>query len=383
MSSSDLDFLSNASQSDDSHSRLLESIAKCPQAIKDQSDVLMPALISNLEHIAESNQAWLHSEQPCAYGEGRSASTSGEQVSLNTSDVGGPGEDVGGGAISSLNGPGAGSGADGRLGSGTKASLTSSGYEAGDSVTGNQARGSLSGNEARDSISGSAARNSVSGNGATGGSGTQATDSTLPMYLSPPPQGFPVWFSSNQARHRHGAQAQNFPPYGFPGFLPYPGLWQSSHCMSYPCAPQSGRSSGCPEAGPSTLGSNPPQTSGPSFQQSSGSHKRPRPPTPPFPSGLSEAELNPHVSEGERSELLGGEYSESENETEEDTDLSESIPKKQFIPGKEMLRFLSSASSKPLRNNRRRKVIDKLPMPACDAAHPPKLNESIAWLILR
>ena len=112
--------------------------------------------------------------------------------------MGGPGEDVGGGAISSLNGPGSGSGADGRLGSGTEASLTSSGYEAGDSVTGNQARGSLSGNEARDSISGSAARNSVSGNGDTGGSGTQATDSTLPMYLSPPPHprdsqsGFPA-----------------------------------------------------------------------------------------------------------------------------------------------------------------------------------------------
>ena len=74
--------------------------------------------------------------------------------------MGGPGEDVGGGAISSLNGPGSGSGADGRSGSGMEASLTSSGYEAGDSVTGNQARGSLPGNEARNSISGSAARNS-------------------------------------------------------------------------------------------------------------------------------------------------------------------------------------------------------------------------------
>ena len=27
--------------------------------------------------------------------------------------------------------------------------------------------------------------------------------------------------------------------------------------------------------------------------------------------------------------------------------------------------------------------MDKLPIPACDAAHPPKLNESIAWLIPR
>lgn len=153
--------------------------------------------------------------------------------------------------------------------------------------------------------------------------------------------------------------------------------------MSYPCAPQGGGSSGCPEAGPSTSGSNPLQTLGPSFQQSLVFCKRPCPPTPPSPSGSSEAELNPHVSEGERSEHLVGEYSESENELEEDTDISEPAPKKRFTPGEEMLRFLSSASSKPLRNDCRRKVIDKLPMPACDAAHPPKLNESIAWLIPR
>ena len=56
MSSSDSDSHSNASQGDDSHARLLESIARCPQAIKDLSDALMPALINNLEHIAERNQ---------------------------------------------------------------------------------------------------------------------------------------------------------------------------------------------------------------------------------------------------------------------------------------------------------------------------------------
>ena len=105
MSLSDSDSLSNASQGDESHSRLLESIARCPQAIKDLSDALMPALISNLEHIAERNQAWLRSEEPRAHCEGRSASTSGEQVSLNASDVRDPGGSVGGGAISSLNGP--------------------------------------------------------------------------------------------------------------------------------------------------------------------------------------------------------------------------------------------------------------------------------------
>ena len=43
------------------------------------------------------------------------------------------------------------------------------------------------------------------------------------------------------------------------------------------------------------------------------------------------------------------EYSESENEMEEGTDLSEPVPKKRFTPGEETLRFLSSASSKPLK----------------------------------
>ena len=164
------------------------------------------ALISHLEHIAERNQAWLRSEESRAHREGRSASTSGEQVSLNASDVGDPGERVGRG---SLNGPGSGSSANGRLESGMEASLTSSGYEAGDSVTGNEAGDSVTGNEARDSISGNEARNSlsgnearslISGNEATAGSGSQSMDSTLPMCLPPPPMGF-------QARHHQGAQA--------------------------------------------------------------------------------------------------------------------------------------------------------------------------------
>ena len=129
MSSSDSDSLSNASQGDESQSRLLESIARCPQAIKDLSD----APINNLEHIAERNQAWLRSEEPRVHREGRSAGTSGVQVSLNASDVRGPGGGVGGGAISSLNGPGSGSGANSR---------SRLGYEAGDSVTGNEARDS-------------------------------------------------------------------------------------------------------------------------------------------------------------------------------------------------------------------------------------------------
>ena len=79
-------------QGNESYSRLLELIARCPQAIKNLSDVLIPALIRNLEHTAKKNQAWLHSEDPRTHREGRSASTSEEQVSLNASEVGVLGE---------------------------------------------------------------------------------------------------------------------------------------------------------------------------------------------------------------------------------------------------------------------------------------------------
>ena len=34
-----------------------------------------------------------------------------------------------------------------------------------------------------------------------------------------------------------------------------------------------------------------------------------------------------------------------------------------------------------MKNEARRKVIGKLPISACDMAHPPKLNESVSWLI--
>ena len=95
---------------------------------------------------------------------------------------------------------------------------------------------------------------------------------------------------------------------------------------------------------------------------------------------MSEDELNPFISEKERRKHLSGEESNSDSEVDDDPDLARP-PAKRFSPSEETLKLLASASDKPLKNDRRRKMIDKLPIPACDMAHPPKLNESISSLI--
>ena len=77
---------------------------------------------------------------------------------------------------------------------------------------------------------------------------------------------------------------------------------------------------------------------------------------------------------------MSGEDSGSETNEDEDIKLAEP-PAKKFAPSKETLKLLSSASSRPMKNEARRKVIGKLPISACDMAHPSKLNESISWLI--
>ena len=106
--------------------------------------------------------------------------------------------------------------------------------------------------------------------------------------------------------------------------------------------------------------------------------KRRRSAMSPSPSSASE-EVNPFISEKERRELLSGEDSGSETNEDEDIKLAEP-PAKKFAPSKETLKLLSSASSRPMKNEAR-KVIGKLPISACDMAHPPKLNESVSWLI--
>ena len=55
--------------------------------------------------------------------------------------------------------------------------------------------------------------------------------------------------------------------------------------------------------------------------------------------------------------------------------------KKKFIPNEQLLGLLKAYTVRPLKNDSWRKVIDQLPALSCDAAHPPKLNETLARLL--
>ena len=118
------------------------------------------------------------------------------------------------------------------------------------------------------------------------------------------------------------------------------------------------------------------------------SRKRAREPASPSSHSLSqiseeeegeeEDAINPHVLERERSELL----SDSDSDLgSEDEDLKVPDAKKRFMSSEEVQQLLNSTSLKPLKNDRRKSIINKLPIPACDPAYPPKLDEAVSTLI--
>ena len=73
------------------------------------------------------------------------------------------------------------------------------------------------------------------------------------------------------------------------------------------------------------------------------------------------------MSERERSKLL----SDSDSDLgSNDEDLKEPDAKKQFVPCEKVQQLLNSTSLKPLKNDCRKLIINKLPIPACDPAHP-------------
>ena len=74
--------------------------------------------------------------------------------------------------------------------------------------------------------------------------------------------------------------------------------------------------------------------------------------------------------------MSSGEESNDDNDREGD----EPPAKRKFVPTSET-RFLESVLLKPLKNDRRKGTINKYPIPACDPAHPPKLDESVSCLV--
>ena len=88
-----------------------------------------------------------------------------------------------------------------------------------------------------------------------------------------------------------------------------------------------------------------------------------------------EDSVDPSLSAEERRELL----SDSESEESDDGDLGEPDPKKRLIPSDKTQSYLES--TKLLKNERRKSVLGKHPIPASDQAHPPKLDKAVAALV--
>ena len=97
-------------------------------------------------------------------------------------------------------------------------------------------------------------------------------------------------------------------------------------------------------------------------------------PTSSAPSTESEEDsVNPLLSEGEREGLLGSEESE-----DEDTAVPE---KRKYLPRDSTVKFLNSVTENTLRNDCRRKLLEKFPILSCDPAHPPKVHAALMGII--
>ena len=64
-----------------------------------------------------------------------------------------------------------------------------------------------------------------------------------------------------------------------------------------------------------------------------------------------------------------------------DSEQDEPPAKRRCVLTKDTVKFLRSVVEKPLKNNKRKALANKFPLPSCDPAHPPKLDESIVCLI--
>ena len=95
----------------------------------------------------------------------------------------------------------------------------------------------------------------------------------------------------------------------------------------------------------------------------------------------SEGEINPFLSEDEQADLLGG--TDSEPDQEPDEEDVEPLPAKRarLTSSAKTLDLLRNATAKPLKNDKRRTITAKYPLPACDQAHTPRLDDEIACIV--
>ena len=102
------------------------------------------------------------------------------------------------------------------------------------------------------------------------------------------------------------------------------------------------------------------------------------PTSQPLPSTTGESDedhIDLFLSEGEREDLL------DPGDEEEDEDKGPPPAKRRYVPGESTTKLLRIATGKPLKNERRKSILAKYPVPSCDPAHPPKLDDSVACII--
>ena len=95
-------------------------------------------------------------------------------------------------------------------------------------------------------------------------------------------------------------------------------------------------------------------------------------PSHAFPPG--EDVITPFVSDSERGDL----FSSDDSAPSEDT--SPPLVKRLKLD-KGMSSLLKGATETPLKNEKRKKLTSRFPLPSSDAAHPPKLDKAIAAIL--
>ena len=89
------------------------------------------------------------------------------------------------------------------------------------------------------------------------------------------------------------------------------------------------------------------------------------------------------MDEEERDELLGDILSdEEEDEQEEDGgDGPPAAKRAKLTPSGRTIKILKSVTEKPIKNQKRKGITNKFPIPSCDYAHTPKLDDDIACIV--
>jgi len=313
------------SDMDRTQADLLRQILDNQDAIQGLSDKLMPLLVSNLQRLAEASRPNDHPLQdsgtdgqvPCDPRRGRESVGQGRPAQQHHVAPSGEPDARMRGNLDRQNGDN---------GAQVHGNAAISGYD-------NLGTGSAAQNP-----QGSAARN-YQGNAAQNYQGNAAQN----------PQGNAAQFYQGNAAcsGREQMGMMNFPPWSYMGPFPPWGQW---FFPPRPPAPGEGL------AGNSTV-CTPSQSSSPG------------------PSGLDEDIVTPFISDSERGDLL---FTDSEGSEDEEESAP---PAKRLKLDSDATEFLNCATEKPLEHEKRKKLIARFPLPASDAAHPPKLDKDIAAVI--